>query len=90
VLTSACHLGFASVVEERFVDAGALDPGFIAASPPAEIPALVARGCGALFDSSVIAAYLEARVGWLEDFAAQIPAFNVTRYQKSAQTRLAT
>lgn len=58
------HLGFESVVEERFVDTGAPDPAFLTANPLAKIPTLVTPDCGALFDSSVIAAYLDARAGY--------------------------
>ncbi|RXT55529.1 hypothetical protein B6S44_10515 [Bosea sp. Tri-44] len=57
------HLGFERDVEERFVDTGAPDATFLAANPLAKIPTLVTPQGEALFDSAVIAAYLDARAG---------------------------
>jgi len=57
------HLGFEEDVEERFVDTGAPDADFLAANPLAKIPTLVTPQGEALFDSAVIAAYLDARAG---------------------------
>ncbi|MGO4170700.1 glutathione S-transferase [Bosea sp. TAF32] len=57
------HLGLDGQVEERFVDTGAPDAAFLAANPLAKIPTLVTPQGEALFDSAVIAAYLDVRAG---------------------------
>lgn len=57
------HLGFERDVEERFVDTGTSDATFLAANPLAKIPTLLTPQGEALFDSAVIADYLDARAG---------------------------
>jgi len=57
------HLGFEGVVEERFVDTTAPDDTFLAANPLAKIPTLISSAGDPLFDSAVIAGYLDARAG---------------------------
>lgn len=57
------HLGDEGFVEERFVDTAAPDAAFLAANPLGKIPTLITPQGEALFDSAVIAAYLDARAG---------------------------
>lgn len=59
----ARHLGLDGEIEERFVDTGAPDAAFLAANPLGKIPTLITPQGEALFDSAVIAAYLDARAG---------------------------
>jgi glutathione S-transferase len=56
------HLGLAQMVDERFVDTGAPPPEFLAANPLGKIPTLLTSR-GTLFDSAVIAAYLDTLAG---------------------------
>lgn len=57
------HLGFEGIVDERFVDTATPNAAFLAANPLAKIPTLITLQGDALFDSAVIAAYLDARSG---------------------------
>jgi glutathione S-transferase len=57
------HLGLAGTVEEYFIDTSAPDAAFLAANPLAKIPTLVTAQGEAIFDSAVIAAYLDALAG---------------------------
>ncbi|GAU83422.1 glutathione S-transferase family protein [Bosea sp. BIWAKO-01] len=57
------HLGFEGIVDERFVDTATPDAAFLAANPLSKIPTLITLQGDALFDSAVIAAYLDAQSG---------------------------